>query len=240
LSGEPYEQRRYRGIMEPAGLTCYRVVEGESDLYVCTLDDLREEAGRSLASHRALLESYLAGHPSFGTSFRPLPVATGAPDIVVEMAGVAEAYGVGPMATVAGAVADYVGRDLLHLSAEVIVENGGDIFLAGGGRRKVRVFAGKGAAPIDAIIEDEPDGVGLCTSSAYVGPSASLGSADAVSVLADTATHADAAATALGNMVHSRKDIAGALEKARESPGVRGAVIIADSALGAWGGIELA
>lgn len=238
-SVEPYIERRYRGVMEPAGLTCYRVVESESDLYVCTLGDLGAIAARSLSSHRAGLERYLTAHPSFGASFTPVPAASGAPGIVSEMAEAAERFGVGPMAAVAGAFADHVGRDLLVTSEEVIVENGGDLFLAGGKKRRVRVFAGEGRPTLHLMVEDTPEGVGLCTSSAGVGPSVSLGIADAVTVLADTAALADAAATALANRVRSAGDVGRVLEMASGFPGVRGVVVMAGEVLGARGGLEI-
>lgn len=81
--------------------------------------------------------------------------------------------------------------------------------------------------------------VGICTSSATVGPSVSLGRADAVCVLSASATLADAAATAIGNMVKKDTDIQGALEKGMEIPGVRGALVIVGKKIGLIGAIEL-
>lgn len=237
-------ERAYRGVMEPAGLTCYEVAIGESDLYVCTRGDLTQRARDSLASHRKELESYLEKHLSFGTSFRPVPVAGDAPEIVVEMARAAEIFDVGPMASVAGAIAQHVGMGLLESSPEVIVENGGDIFLAGGGRRSVRIFAGSSSPLVHVTIDDGAaesgaQGVGLCTSSATVGPSISLGEADAVTVLAGTATLADAAASAIGNMVRCADDMEDALEKASGYTDILGVVIVAGGSVGAWGAVEL-
>jgi ApbE superfamily uncharacterized protein (UPF0280 family) len=237
---DPYVERVYRGIIKPAGLECYRVASGASDLFVCTGIDLNIEAAGYLASCRSDIEEYVRSHPEFGTSFGPLPASSGAPEIVKEMASASETFNVGPMASVAGAVAQYVGRELVHHSREVLVENGGDLFLAGGKRRKVRIFAGERSQAVDIIIEDRPEGVGLCTSSAEVGPSFSLGKADAVTILSTTATLADAAATAIGNRVASDEDISGGLEMAREYDEVRGAVIIAGGSVGVWGSIEFA
>jgi uncharacterized protein len=232
-------ERAYRGVMDPAGLTCYEVAIGESDLYICTRGNFEEKASSSLASHRQELESYLEQHLSFGTSFRPVPVAGDAPDIVLEMGLAAEIFDVGPMASVAGAIAQHVGTDLLKHSPEVIVENGGDIFLAGGRKRVVRIYAGKSSPLVHISIDDSAEGVGLCTSSATVGPSISLGEADAVSVLAETATLADAAASAIGNIVRRADDIEGALEKASGYSEILGVVIVAGGSLGAWGALEL-
>lgn len=235
MSGEDrYVERAYRAVARPVGLTCYGVVIGESDLWVCTRGDLSALARRSLAGHRAGLEAYLGVHPAFGTSFRPVPAAGEAPAMVSDMARAAEAFGVGPMAAVAGAVAQHVGMDLLERSAEVIVENGGDLFLAGGGERAVRVFGGAGAPSFDVRVEAPAEGVGLCTSSAKVGPSVSLGRAEAVTVLARTATLADAAATAIGNRVRGADDIAGALAAAESHPDVMGAAVVAGGSVGVW------
>jgi uncharacterized protein len=240
MSTEHHVERGYRSVIEPKGLLCYPVVVGESDLYVCTRDDRSAEALGSLAEHRAELESYLMAHPDFGTSFRPVPVDSEAPAIVRQMALAAQSFDVGPMASVAGAVAQFVGEDLLAISSEVIVENGGDLFLAGGTERRVRIFSGREAPRLDMIVEGAPGGVGLCTSSATVGPSISLGAAEAVTVLAQTATIADAAATAIGNRVLSAEDLQDGLKAASEGEGVLGAVIIVQGSMGAWGKLELA
>ncbi|MFH1148880.1 MAG: UPF0280 family protein [Actinomycetota bacterium] len=239
MDEQPYSQRRYRSVMDPRGLRGYRVVQGESDLFVFTEGDASERAAESLSRHRRDLEEFVALCPPFATSFRPVAVTSDAPGIVIAMACAATAFGVGPMASVAGAIAQLVGQDLLELSRNVIVENGGDLFLAGGGRRVVRVFAGASRPRIDVAVEDDAEGIGLCTSSATVGPSVSLGVADAVTVLARTATLADAAATALGNMVRSEADMADALGAAERSEEVTGALIAACGAMGVWGGIEL-
>lgn len=232
-------ERAYRGVMEPEGLECYAVAIGESDLYVCTRGDFREDAARSLARHRKDLEAYLSRHVDFGTSFRPVPVDREAPAIVRAMAAAAAEFDVGPMAAVAGAIAQHVGTDLLGLSPDVIVENGGDIFLAGSGTRVVRVFSGAAGAALDIAVEVESGGVGLCTSSATVGPSVSLGSADAVTVLARTAAGADAAATAIGNRVLVPDDIEPGLDAARGHASVLGALVQVEGSLGIWGSLQV-
>jgi uncharacterized protein len=232
--------RGYRAEVTPTGLDCYRVALGESDLYVCTLGRLEEEAAISLATHRKELEEYLKAHVSFGTSFRPVPAAGDPPAIVIDMAAVAEFYDVGPMASVAGAVAQFVGMDLLESSGEVIVENGGDLFLAGTGTRNVRVFAGQDAPEVNLKLQCRPGGAGLCTSSASIGPSVSLGNTEAVTVLAGTATLADAAASAIGNRVLGPDDIPGALEFAKGLESVEGVLVIAGGSVGIVGDLELA
>ncbi len=227
-------------VIEPADLVCRRVGIGESDLLVCALTDLSGEALESLAVHRTELEEYVAMHTTFAESFRPVPVTGDAPGIVRDMGEAAEIFEVGPMAAVAGAVAQHVGTDLLGKSSQVIVENGGDVFMAGWGTRRARVFPVASApSGIDIAVEVTENGVGLCTSSATVGPSVSFGQADAVAVLARTATLADAAATAIGNRVRTPDDIADALKGASQHPEVMGAVVVIGGSVGAWGAVEL-
>lgn len=232
-------ERVYRSVIEPEGLDCYRVVLEQSDLYVCTEGELREMAAEALREERGRLESYIERHPLFKTSLRPVPVTDDAPGIAREMAEAGGRFGVGPMSAVAGAIAQRVGNRLLGRSPRVIVENGGDIFLAGGGRNTVRVFTGKDSTPLDITVPVRTGGVGLCTSSGTVGHSLSFGRADAVVVLAGTATLADAAATALGNRVRSPEDIRGALDEAAESRLLEGVLVLCGGAMGAWGDIEL-
>ena len=113
------------------------------------------------------------------------------------------------MAAVAGAVAEIVGRGLLTCSANIVVENGGDIFYRLTGRVIAGIFAG--SSPLSMKVGIAIDGcegpVSLCTSSGTVGHSKSFGKADAVTVFSDSAALADAAATSLGNQVKHPDDI---------------------------------
>jgi ApbE superfamily uncharacterized protein (UPF0280 family) len=145
------------------------------------------------------------------------------------------------MAAVAGAIAEAVGRDLLAFSREVIVENGGDIFLKVCKKRLVGVYAGQSAftrkVGLEILPRETP--LGVCTSSGTIGHSLSLGSADAVVVLSPSAALADAAATALCNMVRTAADIPGVIEKARSIEGLRGGTIIVGDKMAVWGKVRI-
>jgi hypothetical protein len=148
---------------------------------------------------------------------------------------------VGPMAAVAGAIAECVGRELLAFSPEIIVENGGDIFLKILRKRTVGLYAGNspltGKIGLEINPQDTP--LGVCTSSGTVGHSLSYGKADAVVVLAASAALADAAATAIGNRVKKPEDIDGVLEFARGIGNLKGIVIVVGKNVGAWGDVKL-
>jgi len=144
------------------------------------------------------------------------------------------------MASVAGAIAEFVGKELLNYSSEVIVENGGDIFIKSNKVRKVSIFAGNSPFNQRIIlrIEAKKNYIGICTSSGIVGPSLSFGKADAVTVISDSVLLADAAATAVGNIVKSRKDVEQGLVYAQKIKGVKGVAIIKNDKMGLWGDIN--
>ena len=236
-----YEPRFYRHWIKDDDLVSFEVAVKQTDLYIRSRRNLKDKALNSVLRHRAPLESYIGHHPLFLTTLDPYQAEAGAPAIVKEMARVSQLTGVGPMAAVAGAIAEAVGRDLLAFSPEVIVENGGDIFLKISNKRLVGIYAGQSSFTKKIALEIMPreTPLGVCTSSGTVGHSLSLGSADAVVVLSPSTALADAAATALGNMVKAADDIPRAIEKAQSIEGLRGLVIIVGDKMGVWGKVKL-
>jgi ApbE superfamily uncharacterized protein (UPF0280 family) len=234
-------KRRYRSWLARDGLVPFRVAVKETDLYILARTRLEQEAHEAVIGFRDQIEGYIKANPRFQTSLAPLPADPLAPRIVQEMLSASQRAGVGPMAGVAGAMAEFIGRALLAFTPEVVVENGGDIFLKADAERKIGIFAGRSPLSMTVGISVPPERtpLGVCTSSGTVGPSFSRGKADAVCIISPSATLADAVATALGNIVQGKKDIEGALEAGQKIPGVQGVVIIVADALGAWGEYEL-
>jgi len=213
----------------------------QTDLYIRSRRNLKDKALDSVLKHRGSLESYIGRHPIFLTTLQPYQAEAGAPTIVKEMARVSQLAGVGPMAAVAGAVAEAIGRDLLAFSPEIIVENGGDIFLKISKKRLVGIYAGQSSFAKRIALEIMPreTPLGICTSSGTIGHSLSLGSADAVIVLSPSTALADAAATALCNIVKAADDIPQAIEKAQGIEGLRGLVVIVGDNMGVWGNVKI-
>jgi hypothetical protein len=236
-----WEPRGYRRQTDAAGLVTFEVIHGETDLQVSAVRDLSREAALIVAGLRGDLESYIGAHPLFAESFVPVECDVDAPEIIRAMAEAGARAGVGPMAAVAGSVAERVARGLAYHSPEVIVENGGDLFLLGQTRRRVLLVAGDSALSgricIELDAEDLPSAV--CTSSGKVGHSVSLGAAHGVTVIAADGAVADAAATAVGNLVHGPDGIERALERALAIEGVRAAVVVTGDRIGALGGVRL-
>ena len=237
----PYEERTYRYLINNENLSSYNIKISESDLFIRSDINLSANAEKTLLQHRHALESYIALHPEFQTSLIPFPRDPVAPPIIREMITKSELCGVGPMASVAGAISEFVGNDLLKLTSDIIIENGGDIFLCCKNDTTVAVYAGESnlSYTVKILIKSEDTPIGICTSSATVGPSLSLGKADAVCVISRSSILADAAATAIGNKVNHKKDIKNALECGMKIPGVKGIIIIFENEMGSIGDIKL-
>ncbi|RJX28252.1 MAG: UPF0280 family protein [Desulfarculus sp.] len=222
-------------------MVAFRACVKETDLWILAPGQMQDQAVDSIIRHRRGLEQYLLANPSFLHSLTPLPPDPLAPPLVKAMLAAGQTAGTGPMAAVAGAIAQAVGCDLKALAGAVVVENGGDLYLDAGW--DLTVGLGAGGSPLSGrlalAIPATRMPLALATSSGTVGHSLSLGRADAATVLAQDGALADAAATALGNRVQAPADLAPALDWVSALPGVLGAVIILGRKLAAWGQVEL-
>jgi len=236
-----YQPRTYRHWIRDSDLVSFNVVVKETDLCISARTNLRRKALRLVSKHRSTLERYITQHPSFLTSMEALPIDDDTPQIIKMMLEAAHKAGVGPMASVAGAIAECVGTELLTFSPEVIVENGGDIYLRISKKRVIGIYAGN--SPLSGKIGLEINGrdtpLGVCTSSGTVGHSLSYGKADAVIALSRSATLADAAATAIGNLIKEPTDISSGIEVAQSIAGLKGVIIIIGSDMGLWGEVKI-
>jgi ApbE superfamily uncharacterized protein (UPF0280 family) len=192
-----------------------------------------------LLRNRVELEEYIALHPIFQSSLEPLEVEGGALGVVELMADAAKKTGVGPMAAVAGALAELMLEEVVGEGCRfAIIENGGDIAMKVDRPAKVVVYAGSspfsGKIGFEVMPDDTP--LGVCTSSGTVGHSISFGNADAAVAFADSAALADAAATAIGNTVKSERDVKEAAEFAKRLP-ISGAIVIKGRSIAACGRI---
>jgi len=232
----------YRRRIRAGGLTGFSVKVKQTDLYIRAERDLSVQAHDLVVLGRDRIEKWAERQPDFLTSLSPLPPNPLAPVPVREMLDAGRRAGVGPMAAVAGALAEFVGRGLKPLSPQgVIVENGGDIFLDAAVEVKIGLFAGESPLSLRLALVIGPDRMpaGVGTSSGAIGHSLSLGRADAATVLADSAGLADAAATGLGNRVCRATDIEPALEWVLSVTGVRGAAVVLGDKIGLLGDLKV-
>jgi ApbE superfamily uncharacterized protein (UPF0280 family) len=232
--------RTYQQWIQSDDLLSFRVTVQETDLFILALEDLSEPATQAIVRYRTQIEDYITEHPEFQTSLQPLTVEAHAPPIIQAMAAAAKQAAVGPFAAVAGAMAEWVGKDLLQFSPEIIVENGGDIFAAGKRSRVFGIYAGD--SPLTGKIALKIDAsqmpCGVCTSSGSVGHSLSFGRADAAIVIAKSTALADTCATALCNKISHASDVSVGLKFAENTAGIDAAVVIIGDKIGAWGKVQ--
>ena len=143
-------------------------------------------------------------------------------------------FNVGPMATVAGAVCEYLASNLLKYCSYLIIENGGDVYIKSkkdinvGVYLKNKYFKDK----IDLKVKAKDTPCGLCSSSGSFGHSLSMGKSDLVVTLAKSAISSDGAATAVANSIGSSNDISRSINHYKKFNDIKGILIVKDDKLG--------
>ena len=235
------QERTYRNQLDHDRLISFRVIVKETDLFIQACMNLDAQTKESILLHRGYIESFIQRHPDFSASLVPLQFGRPVPGIIANMLDAASRTGVGPMAAVAGAIAEHVGFDLLQFSEEIIIENGGDVFLRTHQPVTIGIYANR--SPLNMRIGlkiDSCDGpMAVCTSSGTVGHSLSFGTADAVTVVSHSCAVADAAATAIANRVKQETDVQEAIYFGKDIKGVKGLVVIKNDKAGMWGDIHV-
>jgi hypothetical protein len=213
----------------------------QTDVWIKTDEERAIEAVKnSIIHHRNELERYIVRNLDFGASLVPVDVEDNAPKVIKLMVEASKVARVGPMAAVAGTLAQLAVEDALSTGVKnLLVDNGGDIFIYGNQNFRAGIHAG--SSPLsDKLafeIEKERLPISICTSSATVGPSISFGGADAATILASSGALADAAATSVCNETRGTPEdaIKAGLNRAREIPGIDAALIIHGKFTGSWG-----
>lgn len=235
--------RFYRETMSRrAGEVSFQAAVGESDLWITAREDFSRSVADLLHELRGAIRAYAVVHPEFLDSLVPLEVPGSAPDIVRAMAGAGRACGVGPMAAVAGSVAQAVAERFASRSPDFLVENGGDLYLCSTRERTVALLAEpESGASVGVRLAPQEFPVALCSSSGRVGHSLSLGRGDLVTVRAASGPLADAAATALANLVKRDRDVGRVVEQAWawEPLGIQGVFAQCGKKISVWGKMEL-
>jgi len=232
-----YRDRHKRGPWH-----IFHVQVEQTDLWVRADTDLSGRTHDLVLTYRRQILHYSRTVPAFLTALTPLPEDPLAPDIVQRMLHAAQKAQVGPMAAVAGAIAQAVAEGLRPYTRSMIVENGGDCYAAADEDLVVAIYPGENSPFRDRLAlklsaQDLP--VAVCTSSGTLGHSLSFGRADAATILSEDAALADACATALGNRIRREEDLEPALAWVQSVPGVLGALAVCGDRLAAWGRIEL-
>lgn len=243
-----YQARTYRETMSLFRLPSFTIAVGESDLWIgygpsCTdSKELVLEAARLLRRLRSEILAY--PDPEFLTSYVPLKQsADEASPCILGMLRSAKLSGTGPMASVAGAIAQEVGSHLKKKFSleEIVVENGGDLYLDVLKPLPVTLYAGNNSlsGKVSIVVEPKHCPLGVCTSSAKVGHSHSFGKADAVMVASRDAALADAYATAFCNMVKSEADVERVSRLMNDKEEILSSLVLLDTKLALCGQLEV-
>ncbi len=236
-----YSNRNEYRNKTASDLCCWQTEHKQTELFICADKTCEKESIAAVMFLRKIIDEYIINNEDFEKSLVPLTAAPNAPKQIIDMCTAAKAAGVGPMAAVAGVFAKHVGSELLKFCSQVIVENGGDVFIKTDIQRIVAINAGKSPLSMKIGLKIEPSQkpIAVCTSSGTVGPSKSFGRSDAAVVVSHDACLADACATRLGNEIKRQEDIKGALEFIIGIKGVIGAVAVLGKTCGAAGQITL-
>ena len=239
-----YRERSYRSRFSDDERRWFCVKFLESDLWIGVdrgsySASMEADAYAMLVELRRSMDAYLLMDPAYKTALTPYDAGLEAPEILKSMSKVSHKTGIGPMSAVAGAVALKVAEFLG--TNEVIVENGGDIYAKAGSDMDISVFAGQSplSEKIGLHIPAASFPLGICTSSGTVGPSLSLGRADAVMIVCRDVMLADSYATAMANRIKTTDDLQPVIDRIQEIPEILGAIAVKDDRMAITGQFEL-
>lgn len=233
-------ERFYRDAMKADDLIYFQIKIKQTDLFIGAEHDLSKESFETVRKLRDQLENYIEEHPAFEKALAPISLYRSAPLIAHKMADAAKSAQVGPMAAVAGAFSQMVADELSPLTNNLIIENGGDLYIKTSTDRTVSIYTGENKFKnhLKIMIEAADSPMSICTSSGTMGPSLSFGKADAVTILSKDAFLADAAATAVCNRIRSGKDIQKGLDYAMSIKNILGVIIVIEDKMGAIGDVK--
>jgi uncharacterized protein len=242
------QPRTYRTQFNSVRFQSFEVKYLETDLWIginhsSFKEEMKAIVFDKIKELRTRLDEYILSEPFFKKSLKPFQPSENAPGEAKEMAAATEKAGVGPLAAVAGLFAREIGETLLQNFSveEMVIENGGDIFVLLKNELVLSVFAGDSplSERIGLVIPSETGKIGICTSAGTVGPSLSFGKADAVVVICEDAVVADAFATAFGNKVKTPNDVEKVINLSEKYPEILSLLIICEDKIGIKGDFEM-
>ncbi len=215
----------------------FNVTIKESDLYFISDKNIKKQAYLELIKLRKIIEKHIKERPTFYTSLKPLNL----PDydiheMIKEMYLAAQKADVGPFASIAGVIAEFIGKKLLKFCNEIIVENGGDIYINTKKDRIIRIYCEK-IKNLGIKISKEIQPISICSSSSKIGHSISFGSADLVVVISKKGAIADAFATSICNKIKNLNDLQKTINNVNED-NIQGIIAICNKKIAIKGKIN--
>jgi ApbE superfamily uncharacterized protein (UPF0280 family) len=232
----------YRILVDSRSKFSWKVKYKYSDLLIVSDKDISLRILPVLFDFYTIIEKFSESHPSFTKTFNPYIPDNDFPNIIKKMCDESAVFNVGPMASVAGAVCEYLASELARDNPYLAIENGGDIYIKSSKDITAGLFV-KNRYFKDNLkikIRKKILPCGIASSSGTLGHSLSLGKADLASAVCRSAILADSAATAACNMINTKDDIEKVINHFKDFKEIEGLVLIKDDKIGLYGNIELA
>jgi ApbE superfamily uncharacterized protein (UPF0280 family) len=231
----------YRNNVKTGEKYHWKIMYQYSDLLLSSDKDIVKLIEEPVKEIYRCLHRCFKEDPAFLKSLSPVSIKPGYPEIIKKMCLLSAEFNVGPMAAVAGTVNEFLAEKLNKYCGNLIIENGGDLYLRSKKDRILGIYVKnnyfKDGISMKVKAKNMPCGV--CASSGTFGHSLSLGKCDLAVVVSKSAIAADAAATAVANSISCKDDIFASIEHFRNYRGIDGLLLIKDDKIGLWGNIEL-
>ncbi|WP_320129045.1 UPF0280 family protein [uncultured Sphaerochaeta sp.] len=242
-----YESRTYRQKMGSSRFNSLSLSIGESDLWIgyqpslVDTDSMVHEAARYVRKLRNEILDY--PDKTFLSRYTPLENSEPTTALIEAMLKASCCSKTGPMASVAGAIAQALGIYLKEkfLLTEIVIENGGDLYIDVLQELSVKLIAPGNplSGKLSLVVDVLHSPLGICTSSGKIGHSHSFGKADAVMVACHEASLADAYATAFCNRVQTKLDVQRICNEMNTHADIISAVVLLDDKLALCGELEV-
>jgi ApbE superfamily uncharacterized protein (UPF0280 family) len=173
----------------------------------------------------------------FLTTLEPYDSGSCTSETTARMCAATKQAGVGPMAAVAGAIAQAALDAMIAEGCRhAWVDNGGDVALVLESPLTLEIFTTPGSSKAFAFeLRTTGRAMGICSSSGRLGHSISFGDSDIAVTIADDAVVADAFATALGNEVKDETSLNKCFDILRSAKAVKGGLAMIDGAVAMYG-----
>ncbi|MCL5770657.1 MAG: UPF0280 family protein [Actinobacteria bacterium] len=212
-----------------------------SDLFIVSKIDIYKKIIKLLPDFYRIIQEFIKKYPSFAKTLNSFNPKDDFPDIIKKMCQSSVIFKVGPMASVAGAVCQYLAQTLSKNNPYLSIENGGDIYIKSPSDIVTGLFLNNKYFKDNIKIKIKKDILpcGIASSSGTLGHSLSLGKSDLTMIICKSPVLADAAATAVGNMVTTKDDIQKTINYFKKFEEILAIIIIKDDKIGLYGDIEL-
>jgi|GEM_PF-1476937 len=235
--------RFHRDWLAGADLYLTQISAKETELQIFTSRKADKHAiEEKIRLMRMDIENYIERDRMFLVSLRPVVIQKDAPLIVREMARCAKLINCGPMSTLSGAIAGFLGEELVKDGfKDVVVKNATSIFIKSRKTLAINFYTGRSKiwSKLRLKIKPKDTPLGIAIQAGSQARDINFGCADNVFVLSAHTALAQGAAVNVSNRINTKSDMQRALDFARSIKGIAGVAIILKNNMLSWGKIEI-